>query len=81
MDIQGIDTKYIPTTIQQKKIKALINSGASSNFISKETTGHLEIKQQLIVLVTASRADRKQFQTKVLETTELVYIRIRGYTE
>ena len=81
LGIQDIDTKYIPTIIQQTEVKTLIDSGASNNFISKETIEYLGIKQQLIILITASRADRKQFQNKVLETTKLVYIKIERYTK
>ena len=78
---QGIDAKYIPTKIQQREVKALIDSGTLSNFMSKETTECLGVKQRLIVPITASRADRKQFRTKVLETTEPVCIRIGGHAE
>ena len=81
LGMQGIDAKYISTIIQQTEVKALIDSGASSNFMSKETTGRLGIKQQVIVSVTASKADRRQFQNKVLETIEPVYIRIEGYAK
>lgn len=81
LGMQGIDTKYVSTTIQQTEVKALIDLGASNNFISKETTKCLRVKQQCIVLVTASRADGKQFRDRVLETIEPVYIRIGGHAE
>jgi hypothetical protein len=56
---QGIAARLVPTCIQNLETKALINSGASGNFITEAEVTRLGLYKVPIRPLEASRADRK----------------------
>jgi hypothetical protein len=69
LGIQGVAVQLVPTYIKNQETKALIDSGASGNFVSKEEATRLGLYLVRIVPVEASRADREAFQGQARDIT------------
>jgi hypothetical protein len=66
---QGVAVQLVPIQIKNQETKALIDSGASGNFISKDKATRLGLYLVKIIPVEASRADRKTFKGQAKEIT------------
>jgi hypothetical protein len=59
---QGVAARLVPTRIKNQETRALIDSGASGNFVSKEEATRLGLRLVRIAPVEASGADGEAFQ-------------------